>query len=212
VKPGRSTALRARGRDGLHEVRRRGLTPPNGSGRRSSTCSARMRAFALRRSAGWNTATGSPLALTGVTDAPASGGAAARRATRRCGMIVRRPPLRRVPRQAVPAPVGTPGPPLHGDGDERQAGRRPLAGMVLPPRAPRNRARRHRRFRCAYGGGGSGITPYTLTKIMGTSTCDVIVAPDGRDGRYACGRDMRPGGWVRDTGNAGDGGGTVRVR
>ena len=86
VKPGRSTALRARGEGRTSRSSKEGSTPPNGSGRRSSTCSVRMRASAPPHSAGWNTATGLPPASPASRMPPASGGAAARRATRRCGM------------------------------------------------------------------------------------------------------------------------------
>jgi L-ribulokinase len=68
-------------------------------------------------------------------------------------------------------------------------------------------------FDAHMGAVGGGITPYTLTKIMGTSTCDVIVAPmDEMGGRLVGGICGQVDGGVRDTGNAGDGGGTVRVR
>jgi L-ribulokinase len=47
-------------------------------------------------------------------------------------------------------------------------------------------------FDAHMGAVGGGITPYTLTKIMGTSTCDVIVAPMGEMGgklvRGICGQ------------------------
>jgi L-ribulokinase len=43
-------------------------------------------------------------------------------------------------------------------------------------------------FDAHLGAVGGEIKPYYISKVMGTSTCDMVVAPSGRNWRYSgCG-------------------------
>jgi sugar (pentulose or hexulose) kinase len=59
------------------------------------------------------------------------------------------------------------------------------------------------------GAVGGEIEAYTLSKVMGTSTCDMLVAPSDEAGDKLGKRDLWAGGWFNCSGYAGAGGWSV---